>query len=522
MRNRTPSDRAQLAVTDAAFEAPLYHNAQDLKQELAWCEAMIKARIDAYFSASDSVNDGWKRSQTHLVLPEPPCFKLSQRQSLRMEINESEYARFVIKSKLNSITRLALALAIASEIRPSVFDLLLTRNEATGLPFFEFGIQVQGDRPYVTGETLAFILSGLELPHRFQVQDVLQALMQGELTEAEADKEANFKLLGEVIELDMDQSDSIMQAALKIKSEALHRFTTCRPLRPECSHAFPAQYVATDLEWDQLILPKEVKKQVEEIQDYILYGETLIQQWGMKGKIRPGYRALFYGPPGTGKTLTASLLGKVTGHAVYRIDISLLVSKYIGETEKNLEKVFSMAENKKWILLFDEADALFGKRNQANSANDQFANQNVAYLLQRIETFNGVAILASNFKDNLDDAFYRRFESMVYFSLPDATERLSLWQKGFSEVAVLDEDIELSLLAKKYRLSGANIMNVIRYASMQTIRRSYTQTSTTIATLPRYDIRLEDLEHAIAKELEAHVASDVLLKGQKSHFFADD
>ena len=146
--------------------------------------------------------------------------------------------------------------------------------------------------------------------------------------------------------------------------------------------------------WDDLVLDDLVHEQVQEINTWLEHGATLMSDWGLYRKIKPGYRSLFYGPPGTGKTLTASLLGKTSGRDVYRIDLSMVVSKYIGETEKNLSKIFDTAENKNWILFFDEADSLFGKRTATNSSNDRHANQQTAHLLQRVEDFPGVVILA--------------------------------------------------------------------------------------------------------------------------------
>ena len=180
---------------------------------------------------------------------------------------------------------------------------------------------------------------------------------------------------------------------------------------------------------------------------------------------------MFYGPPGTGKTLTASLLGKSAGLDVYRIDLSMVVSKFIGETEKNLANVFDQAENKNWILFFDEADALFGKRTQASSSNDRHANQEVSYLLQRVEDFPGVVILATNLKANLDDAFSRRFQSMIYFPMPGPEQRKALWEKAFSDHTVLDENFNLDELAYKHEMAGGAIINVVRYSSMKALKR---------------------------------------------------
>ncbi len=186
----------------------------------------------------------------------------------------------------------------------------------------------------------------------------------------------------------------------------------------------------------------------------------------MKKRVKPGYRALFYGPPGTGKTLTATLLGKYTGKDVFRIDLSRVVSKYIGETEKNLSRLFDKAENKNWILFFDEADALFGKRTDIRDAHDKYANQEVAYLLQRIEAYNGLVILATNQRGNIDDAFIRRFQAIIHFPLPGARERQEIWQKAFPVQIELEKAIDWQQIASRYELTGAGIINVAHYCAV--------------------------------------------------------
>ena len=194
--------------------------------------------------------------------------------------------------------------------------------------------------------------------------------------------------------------------------------------------------------------------------------------------------------PGTGKTLTAGLLGKHTGHPVYKIDLSAVVSKYIGETEKNLSRIFDEAESKDWILFFDEADALFGKRTKVDHAHDRYANQEVSYLLQRLEHFDGVAILATNMKANLDRAFARRFESIIHFPVPNPSEREKLWQNGFSKECTLDKDVDLKRLAERYELTGGTTMNVILYSSLKAINRKSKV------------IKLSDVEEGIKKEYQ--------------------
>ena len=221
------------------------------------------------------------------------------------------------------------------------------------------------------------------------------------------------------------------------------------------------------MDWSDLVLHPHTLREIGEIGNWIQHNDTLLQHWGMKKKIKPGYRALFYGPPGTGKTLTAMLLGKQTGKAVFRIDLSRVVSKYIGETEKNLSRLFDKAENKNWILFFDEADALFGKRTDIRDAHDKYANQEVAYLLQRIEAYNGLVILASNQRANIDDAFVRRFQAIIHFPMPRPEERYEIWRKTIPEQIEMAEDVDWRSVAARFELSGAGILNVVHYCGVE-------------------------------------------------------
>jgi SpoVK/Ycf46/Vps4 family AAA+-type ATPase len=215
-------------------------------------------------------------------------------------------------------------------------------------------------------------------------------------------------------------------------------------------------------------------EQVTEISTWMEHGHILMNEWGLEKRLKPGYRALFYGPPGTGKTLTATLLGKTSGRDVYKVDLSMVVSKYIGETEKNLSRIFDIAQHKNWILFFDEADALFGKRTATNSSNDRHANQQTAYLLQRVEDFPGIVILATNLKANMDEAFTRRFQAMIHFSMPGPEDRYQLWNNAFSGKCKLHEDIDLYKIAEEHELAGGAIINILRYCALSAIRRNDT------------------------------------------------
>ncbi|MCX7099072.1 MAG: ATP-binding protein [Methylococcales bacterium] len=309
-----------------------------------------------------------------------------------------------------------------------------------------------------TGETALFLLAGKDAGKRIELH---QLFSENHLFVKE-----HILWLEEVPE-----GEPRMSGRIIISQDFVELFTTGQVTRPRFSINFPAELLETELEWDDLVLNDDSLEQTKELQDWVRHGETLMNDWEMRRKLKPGYRALFHGPPGTGKTLTASLLGKYTGRDVYRVDLSAVVSKYIGETEKNLANLFSRANNKNWILFFDEADALFGKRTSVRDAHDKYANQEVSYLLQRLEHYNGLVILATNIKSNIDDAFSRRFQSIVYFPMPGANERLLLWKKAFPERVQRADDIDFTSLAQKYELTGAAITNIVQYACLRSLAR---------------------------------------------------
>jgi hypothetical protein len=434
-------------------------NARDLERELDWLAEVLNARLKAYFDAS---------SPQRSVFDIPPPLAES----------DSCFAQFIRQHQVPPSVRLIILLALTPHIRPQLLDMLWVRNEATQRGFTEFGgVHGASHGGFIpTGETAAFLLAGADLTARFEVM----RLFEGD----------QFLARQNVLYLSPTSSfEPLLSGALTVSREYLHRFTAGVTRKPSFNSEFPARLIETQLGWEHLVLPASTLEQLEEIKHWIRHGATLLDQWEMRQKLRPGFTSLFYGPPGTGKTLSACLLGKHCGCDVYKIDLSMIVSKYIGETEKNLAKIFDLAEHKGWILFFDEADALFGRRTRVDDAHDRYANQEVSFLLQRIEEFNGVVILASNMKSNIDDAFIRRFHSVIHFPVPRPAERQRIWRNAFPAMATLEDRIDLGRLSEKYELAGGTIMNVVRYSSLKALSRDETT------------IVLEDIEESIRREL---------------------
>jgi DNA polymerase III delta prime subunit len=214
--------------------------------------------------------------------------------------------------------------------------------------------------------------------------------------------------------------------------------------------------------WDDLVLPADQHAQLRELCNQARYRQIVQGDWGFERKLPlgKGLSALFSGPPGTGKTMAAQVIASEFQLDLYQIDLSQVVSKYIGETEKNLRRVFDEADASQAILFFDEADALFGKRSEVKDAHDRYANIEVGYLLQRMEEYEGVAILATNLRQNVDEAFVRRLRFIVEFPFPDEEHRRRIWEVTFPREAPLAEDVDLGILARELKLAGGNIKNI--------------------------------------------------------------
>ena len=224
-----------------------------------------------------------------------------------------------------------------------------------------------------------------------------------------------------------------------------------------------ARKVTTRYDWSDIVLPDDQIEILHEIVDTFRGRSLVLGEWGVGEKLvaSSGIPILFSGPPGTGKTMAAEIIAGELGLDLYKIDLSSIVSKYIGETEKNMERIFTDAESSNAILFFDEADALFGKRSEVRDSHDRYANIEISYLLQRMEIYDGVTILATNLKANLDEAFTRRLQFSVNFPFPDENDRLKIWKTLFPPKVPLASDIDWKFLAIRFRLAGGNIRNII-------------------------------------------------------------
>lgn len=355
---------------------------------------------------------------------------------------------------------IVLMLAMVPHIQPSFFESIIAEHLPAGGDFTEFGgVKGTNHRGMLpTGETAQFIIGGDDLVKRLAVQALFEDdhfFYQNDITWLESVREGEPQMSGRII----------------LSPEWVNFLLTGTEIKPKFSPDFPAKLVTTKMNWEDLVLHSFTGEQIEDVKRWFRFHHVLEADPNLSRKINNGYRVLFHGPPGTGKTLTAGLMGKEFKKDVYRVDLSQIVSKYIGETEKNLSKIFDRAEHKDWILFFDEADALFGKRTNVQSSHDKYANQEVSFLLQRVEDFSGLLILASNYKSNMDEAFLRRFHSIVHFPMPNSSERLKLWTQSLPSSIKLNSKLDLSQIAEANEISGASILNIVQYASLKALSR---------------------------------------------------
>lgn len=432
----------------------------DIETDLLWLENLIQYQLG---NASEGLIDRIENQGEIL----PPIIPKGGFYSDNLQIwNPSAVERGLI------------VIGLALYFKPRIFDPLL--KAAKDYNYTETrlgGIIGTAQTPFVpTGETAIFLLTNGSVEERMLVLNCLN--QEHWLFEKGI-------LLFEYKEPGLP----ITFQPFSLSSDYMEIFSKGVATKPNYSSQFPASLVKSNMEWSDLVVSKELIKEIRDIELWLEYEERLFGEMGLGRKIKEGYKVVFYGPSGTGKTLVAGLIGKKYHRDVYRIDLSQLSSKYIGETEKNIDNLFKQARNKNWILFFDEGESLFGKRSQSGQSNERYGNQQVGFLLQRMEDHPGVVILATNLKSSIDEAFLRRFQKMIYFEAPDFEYRLDLWKKALEDTLPLADDVDLRLISKEHKLVGGQIVNIVK----QIILRELGAQSGII--------RLKTLEEAIAEEL---------------------
>lgn len=384
-------------------------------------------------------------------------------QPLPQTESEAPYAKTTTQYHLNEVGHILLALAIAPHYAPEIFDQILrTRNEHGHLkPHVGGQLDTNNNTFIPTYFTALFLLSGNNLQLRSQYISQLQE---------------SHPLLQKQILYKGDQNGTIthfMQSIIELDTSFYDYFT--KGIQPRLDHGqhFAATLHTTHLTRDDIILEDKVAEEIMSIDNYAEVSQSGFFERA-DHKFKKGFIALFYGSPGTGKTLLAGILANSYNMDMYHVDLSNVVSRYVGEAEKKLEIIFNRLQGENCILFFDEADALFGKRSEVKEAHDRYANQEVSYLLQRIEKFDGLVILASNFKNNMDDAFKRRMDVTVNVIRPKEKSRKALWNYYLPKNLQFEDDTLLTYLVEKFAYTGANIRNVMKNVAIDMEKRKET------------------------------------------------
>jgi ATP-dependent 26S proteasome regulatory subunit len=392
---------------------------------------------------------------------------LLAKQIEKIEIQNDPLSSLIEKFNLGLAERLVLTLCIVSNIKPELLDQFLIVNPNTEKRYKEYGgiINRNSLRFQPTLRTAIFLLSGNDTEQFLNYQTILRS--------------GNVLFREQIVNLHStdDNQDYLPDCIIQLDSAYVDYLFSGETPRLDSGNDFPAKLLETDKTFKDLVLKKGAFDQLKPAINYVKVQQELYSNSSIQSKIKKGFVLLLHGPPGTGKTLTASILGNELNTPAYQIDSSQVVSKYIGETEKNLERVFNRLEGKNCILFFDEADSLFGKRTEISDSKDRYANQGVSYLLQRIESFDGLVILATNYEKNFDDAFKRRILSKVHIGRPSAEERELLWERALPEGYKFSSENLLNALAKHFDFTGANISVVIKMS----VERSFSENSKEIS-----------------------------------------
>lgn len=433
---QTPLIRTK--VNEKTEETPIFKtngvNHHSLNEEMKWLQLLIEMRCKELFVEEEMGLDAIQ------LAPEPP--KLN---------DESPYSLTANKYQLTSIDRVILALGVASSQYPSILKTFIQIEENSSAIAIEAGGEYhKTNRSFKpTFQTALFLLAGkdLSLWSKYSAQLIKgSVLLQNDIVYNRS-------------------STEFIHGKIELDTAYLNYFLSGQ--KPQLDHGsyFPGKLYKSDLTMDDIILEDNVREQIKPIGNYIKALENGFFK-NNEHHFKPGFITLFYGAPGTGKTMLAGILANTYGIDMYHVNLSQVVSKYIGETEKNLEVLFNRLQGKNCMLFFDEADALFGKRSDVKDAHDRYANQEVSYLLQRIEKFDGLTILASNFENNMDDAFKRRIDVSINVVRPTEITRKALWEHYLPKNITFESEDLLKHLAKEYSYTGANIRNIMKNVAM--------------------------------------------------------
>ncbi len=364
------------------------------------------------------------------------------------------------------------------------FDVLLEKESGVSVPDM---IQYMDGSPamiFLSGEVPfehrgilknhSFIRLDFPMPSFALRKQLWISFLNGHSSDADIDAlSSKFKLSGGQIRDSIFSARNIASAKGKSGLSMEELYQGCRA-QSSSSISAMARKIQPHYTWEDIVLPNDTKDQLKEVAGHIKYRGVVYSDWGFDRKLSlgKGLNVLFSGPSGTGKTMAAEIIAREVELDIYKIDLSNVVSKYIGETEKNLSKIFREAETSNAILFFDEADALFGKRSEVKDAHDRYANIEIGYLLQKMEEFEGVVILATNLSKNIDDAFLRRMQIVIEFPFPDETQRKLIWTSIFPKESPLGKDIDYRFLSEKIKLAGGNIKNMALAAAFYAVENS--------------------------------------------------
>ncbi|MDX2303145.1 MAG: ATP-binding protein [Microscillaceae bacterium] len=428
------------------------------QRDVAWLISFLMNRGEFYVSAYQGVSD-WIPDTFYHSFATPKAKGDNPYETFLREVsheNEKKHSHRLCHL-LAIAERTALILTLAPYLSPEITRILNRLEVQTEHNLNSVqGLQLKSFLP--CPETLLYLLAGNNIRLRMQFQQIFAPdhLFQRK----------------RVLEIqDVPPGVPWLRGAMGLSPEYQHLFTFGQEYEPEQSPSFPAHKLSTDQTWDDLVVPYNTHVKIEELLDWIKYFEQMAAHPEFTRE-RKGYRCLLVGEPGTGKTMLGRLLSKETDRPVYRLSLDKIVSKYVGETTKNIARVFNTARNRNWILFCDEGDALFSKRStNVQNAQDTYVNQDIAYLLQEIEDYPGIIIVATNFSSNMDKAFQRRFDTRIDFQKPEQSDIIRLWQKAL-QAFELSPDIDLKFVAgaQANDITGAQIIKVKHYLGLKALK----------------------------------------------------